>query len=116
MNKLQDKWLKKFIRLFDLEKYKKTLYIDGISVLRILHSTGKFKLNKKLLIFMENGWFNQFILTQDKIVYLSRFNKLYKKHNVLDPKRARRDLKPNTKYKLRRNSSQPLLIPLKLLD
>ena len=115
MNKLQDKWLKKFIRLFDLEKYKKTLYIDGISVLRILHSTGKFKLNKKLLIFMENGWFNQFILTQDKIVYLSRFNKLYKKHNVLDPKRARRDLKPNTKYKLRRNSSQPLIFnPIKI--
>ena len=109
MNKRQDKWLKKFIRLFDLKKYSSCLYSDSIRILRLLNSKDKFKHNPKLLIFLNNGWFDEFIITKDKLVYLNRFEKLYKKHSLLDPKRARRDLKPNRKSIIKHNNSQPLI-------
>lgn len=107
MNKSKDKWLKKFIQFFGLEKYKESLYIDSLRIIKILHASGKFNNNNKLLTFIENGWLNEFMLTADKKIYLIRFAKLYKKHYKLDPKRARRDLTPIGV--IRRHSSQPLI-------
>ena len=101
-------WLNKFVRYFSLQKFKKTLSIEGLSILKIYYKSGKFKNNAKLCKFMEDGWFEHFRLTSDKKVYLLRFEKMYNKKTYISPKRASIDLKLKNNSK-HRPSSAPLI-------
>ena len=114
-DKLQDKieiktvWLNKFIRCFSLQKYKKSLKIEGISIIKIHHKAGKFKTNKKLCRFIDDGWLDAFRRTNNKKIFLSRFEKAYKNKTYISPRRASIDLVINTQIPDNRPSSAPLI-------
>ena len=66
-------WFNTFIQHFSLQYYKKTILIEGLSILKVYYRKGTFRQNLKLTSFIENGHLEKFRRADDRDTYINNY-------------------------------------------